>query len=153
MNKLLIGTLLVLSFSMGLFSANAQETISSEAKIKQTVLNYYEGYIYADLNKLALAFDTLAGHMKYVKAEADQAEKVGVVPANELIKRWAGRGTYNAEQIAQSGYKIESLDILDDKLAMVKIALQAADKSYIDYLALYRVNGEWKIVNKVFVQR
>jgi len=141
------------SLALGVFSAKAQETSTHEAKIKQTVLNYYEGYIYADLGKLALAFDTLAGHMKFVKAEADQAEKVGVIPANELIKRWAGRGAFTAEQIAQSGYKIESLDILDDKLAMVKIALQAADKSYVDYLALYRVNEEWKIVNKVFVQR
>ncbi len=70
----------------------------------------------------------------------------------QVAERWVSKKPFSDAQKAQSHLKILSTDILQEQLAVVKVELKAGEKVYIDYLSLYQVNGEWKIVNKVFVE-
>jgi len=36
------------------------------------------------------------------------------------------------------------------KIAMVKLHVPMFDYNYYDYLSLFKIKGEWKIVNKLF---
>lgn len=45
--------------------------------------------------------------------------------------------------------EIVSIDI-SGNVGMAKLRLRYADKQFIDYMTLMKVDGEWQIVNKVF---
>jgi len=47
--------------------------------------------------------------------------------------------------------KILSVDIVDDKMAMVKLDFDTPKTHYVDYLVMYKRNNQWRIVNKTFV--
>jgi uncharacterized protein (TIGR02246 family) len=49
--------------------------------------------------------------------------------------------------------EIHSIDVVDDQLAVAKVEIRWASGTYIDYYTLYRVDGDWKIVSKMWVTR
>jgi hypothetical protein len=48
---------------------------------------------------------------------------------------------------------ILSVDIVDGKMAMVKLNFDTPKTHYIDYLVMYKRNNEWRIVNKTFIAK
>jgi hypothetical protein len=48
---------------------------------------------------------------------------------------------------------ILSVDIVDDKMAMVKLDFDTPTTHYIDYLVMYKRESEWRIINKTFIAK
>ena len=46
--------------------------------------------------------------------------------------------------------KIIMIDISSPTTAMVKVKCNILHNNYIDYLSLFKVSGQWKIISKVF---
>ena len=64
----------------------------------------------------------------------------------EFASRFSGKP---AADESQRKRRIDSLDITGNA-GVARIVLDYPDATLIDYMSLLRVNGEWKIVNKVF---
>jgi hypothetical protein len=61
----------------------------------------------------------------------------------------AGASGKPATDEAQRKRTIESIDVTGNA-ASVKVALDYPSVKYTDYLSLLKIEGEWKIVNKIF---
>lgn len=60
MHKKLILILMILFTQLG-YAQDSKEDIDG---VKSAIQNYYDGYIYRDITKLNMAFDTIHGTMK-----------------------------------------------------------------------------------------
>jgi hypothetical protein len=134
---------LVFLMLFGCFSANLFAQDTQREQIDKTIRAYFEGYMTGNIEKLSFAFDTTSAHLYAPKVEDN---KIVVVPnkLGEVVKRWvknAQNKPYSEADIKQSYYKILLLDVTDDKAAIV------------DYLSLYKVGEQWKIVSKTFAQK
>ena len=99
------------------------------------------------------------GIMQYSKAELEEA-----FWSDAHIMAWTGRGLFDSPFSEWVGFTernqppsdtsdysntIVSVDIAGNA-AVVKTDLVWPDVHYIDYLSLLKIDGEWKIVNKIF---
>jgi hypothetical protein len=140
----------VCGFNLQLKAQNSQHE-----GIDKAIKNYFEGYMTGNIEKLALAFDTTSAHLYAPKLEAG---KTTITPnkLHEVVKRWANnvqKKPYTESEIQQSYYKILFLDVSDEKAAIAKIEIKLGQKLYYDYLSLYKIGEQWKIVSKTFVQK
>ncbi len=120
----------------------------AERDVRERAADYFLGGQDADQDRLARAFDLDNGHMKYVAANDDGTEELRVVTLAEFRARNTTPST-----VDRTG-RILSLDIVDDKMAWVKFQIVYPDGGqFIDYLLMYKTNGDWSIVNKMFVRR
>ncbi|MDP5306789.1 nuclear transport factor 2 family protein [Paracoccus spongiarum] len=115
--------------------------------IRLVIQDYFEGVSSADRAPLDRAWDAGSGHWKGVVTDPGRVETVKVEPIADSIRRWAA-GTPGT-----STGRIVALEVIDGQLAIVKFELQLGDERFLDVLSLYKVNGTWKLVNKVFVRR
>lgn len=69
--------------------------------------------------------------------------------AEEFAASASGRP---AADEARRARKISSLDIAGDA-AMVKVELRYPEVTFIDYLSLLKLDGQWRIVHKIFHRR
>jgi hypothetical protein len=136
-------TFLFVTVSIAAFAQGADRT-ADEDLIKQTVLNYAEGWYSGNSERMGKALST------------DLAKR-GIVPNED------GKGT----QIFNASYKqmlewtkmqpnalkdnpgvVEDVKILD--LGMNIATVKCVMKDYIDILELARINNEWKILNAIW---
>lgn len=85
--------------------------------------------------------------MKYVRADSTGQQYIGTMPIADAIASWT------SQPPEESWGKIHDVKILDDKLAHATIELLFRGRLYVDVMALYKVNDDWKIVNKTYVSR
>jgi hypothetical protein len=50
-------------------------------------------------------------------------------------------------------WDVLALDVVDRKVAVAKLDISRSGGSYVDFLVLYKIAGEWRIVNKTFAVR
>ncbi len=109
---------------------------------------YFEGAANGDQAQLNASFDTDFGDVKMLR-QGDESKKevIRTVPMHEFAKFFtkATSETWHAN--------ILSVDIVDNKMAMVKMDFKTAKTHYIDYLVMYKRNGLWRIINKTFVAK
>lgn len=111
-----------------------------------TAYHYFEGAATGDQARLAKGFDLEFGHMKMVRMDKDSGEEtIRTVALREFanVFKEATKDTWKA--------KVLSVDIVDDKMAMVKFDFTTSKTHYIDYLVMYKRNDSWRIINKTFV--
>ena len=129
--------------------AQAKAVVNNEHQaVVDTALNYFNGVANGDQKLLSSAFDFEFGHIKMPKVDKDTGEEtIKSVPLKEFAAYFeqATKDTWTA--------KILAVDIVDDKMAMVKLDFQTSKSIYTDYLLMYKRNGSWKIVNKTFVEK
>jgi hypothetical protein len=131
-----------------LFSTNtyAEPVINNEHQaVVDTAYNYFNGVTTGDQALLEKAFDIDFGHMKMVSVNKETGkESLRVVPFKEFAGYFKKptKDTWHANVL--------SVDIVDNKMAMVKLDFDTPKTHYIDYLVMYKMNGAWKIVNKTF---
>ena len=125
--------------------AQAQSTFANdEAAIRAAVEDYFWGRQNGDQSRLGRALQLEGGDLKGV-AEKDGRQTLTVTPlADYLARNTRPRG------LPTQGH-ILALDVTDGKMAWAKVRLDAAARTYTDYLLFYRIDGAWKIVNKMFV--
>ncbi|MDX2127676.1 MAG: nuclear transport factor 2 family protein [Chloroherpetonaceae bacterium] len=130
-----------------IFAQNEKDQKLVEEKIQA----YFNGYLTGDLRILYTAFDTTSGGMHRLMPDGKNDT---LIHFRDLLPIWstrAKRTPYSESDLKASRYKILKFEQFRGSLAIVSVDIQFGAKSYIDVLSLYKINGEWKIVSKVFV--
>lgn len=111
-------------------------------EIKNLINKYFEGIFYGNTSTLETCFSVNAN----IYGDINSSEYFKSV--NEYIKTVKNRKSPNnlSETFKMS---IIGIDILG-KIAMVKLHVPMLGFNYYDYLSLFKINGDWKIVNKLF---
>ncbi|TXN38330.1 nuclear transport factor 2 family protein [Flagellimonas hymeniacidonis] len=131
--------LVLLFFTAGVFCAiNAQE---SDYQLVEQTLNYYmEGGSNRDFNTLKKAFHETAT-MKYITDEGYKE-----VNALEFFS-----GMKTGSRIDRKN-RIAEITI-SGHAANARLELEYPDFTFVDMMNLLKIDGEWKIVNKIFYKR
>ena len=108
--------------------------------VEQTVQNYFDGLAMNDPGLLREAFFSEAQLMSVQNAN------YGETAFEEWVKNF---GPKQDTPDADKTYEIVNIDVAGTA-ACVKTYLEYPDVTYYDYLSLLKVDGDWKIVNKIF---
>lgn len=111
-------------------------------EIENLINNYFEGIFYGNTSSLETCFNVKAyiygdiNSNEYFKSVGEYVETVkGIKSPNSL-----------GEKLKMSTVGIDVLG----KITMVKLDVPMFDYNYYDFLSLFKLNCEWKIVNKLF---
>ncbi len=122
---------------------HAQNSSSDDmVEITKTLMNYIEGSTNGQPNLLEKAFHEDL-NLYYVK--------------KGKLKIWKGKSyikdTKEGEPTGESG-KIISIDF-ENTIAVAKVQISHPESSspYIDYFMLMKLEGNWKIIHKMFTKR
>ncbi|MFT5756942.1 MAG: hypothetical protein ACI9LM_001667 [Alteromonadaceae bacterium] len=142
--KIILLSIVVLGFT-NLVHAKAE--INSEYQaVVDTAYRYFNGAATGDQALLAKAFDMEFGHIKMnIIDKVSGKETIRSLTLKEF-SAFFKKATVDSWQA-----KILSVDIVDDKMAMVKLDFDTPKTHYVDYLVMYKREGQWKIINKTFV--
>jgi len=130
-------------------TSNAEAISSNEYQaVVDTAYKYFTGAANGDQKLLAQAFDMEFGHIKMIRKENDsEKETIRSLTLKEFATFFkdATKDTWQA--------KVLSVDIVDNKMAMVKLNFETPKTHYIDYLVMYKRNENWRIVSKTFTSK
>lgn len=131
--------LLLLFFSVSvLHTVNAQE---SDYQLIEKTLNYYmEGGSNRDFETLKKAFHDTAT-MKYITEEGYKE-----VNALEFFS-----GMKSGSRVDRVNRIVEIT--VSGHAANARLELQYPEFTFVDFMNLLKIDGEWKIVNKIFHKR
>ncbi|WP_165819353.1 nuclear transport factor 2 family protein [Flagellimonas aquimarina] len=131
--------IILLFFSTGIFfTANAQK---SDYQLVEQTLNYYmEGGSNKDFDTLKKAFHETAT-MKYITDEGYKEVNAleffsGMKPGPRVDRK------NRIAEITVSGHA-----------ANARLELEYANFTFVDFMNLLKIDGEWKIVSKIFYKR
>lgn len=137
--------IIILSALVALTTAPAwaQSTNPEEAAVRAALEHYLAGHATGDGQHFAMVFHP--------------ESKLFWVRDGQLATRTsgdyiAGAAGKPAADEAKRKRRIAAVDVTGDA-AMAKVELDHPDVFFTDYFALLKVNGEWKIVNKIFTRR
>ena len=119
-------------------NANAQST--AEAAIKQTALDYIEGWYEGNAERMERALHPeLAKRIVRTNQQGNsRLDQMGAMTLVQFTKRGGGKNTPKEKQLKE----VTVLDVYENA-ASVKVV--ATD--WIDYLHMAKFNGQWVIVN------
>lgn len=104
---------------------------------------YLEGLYQCDTELLAGVF-----HPQAVYATASEATPL-ILGLNDYLPIVAKREP-PARSNAPRSEEVMVVDVVGQSTAMVKLRCQFFQRNYIDFLTLIKVEGEWRIISKVF---
>ena len=113
---------------------------SDEAAIRAAIENYFRAHATGDGTYIAKVFHPEL-RMMFVRDNAFMMRT-----RDEYISGFSGKP---AEDEAQRKRSIEMIDITGNA-AVAKIKLDYPKTTLTDYFSLLKVEGEWKVVNKIF---
>lgn len=119
-------------------SSNAAEPDNDLQQIRGAVFDYFEGYNEVSRERLERAFHSGA-EMKSVAEDGTLSAQ----PIETMIERWL-----QAEPRSRRG-RILAIDVAERSIARVVFDF---DGAYTDFLTLARIQGQWKIIDKVFIK-
>lgn len=111
-------------------------------EIENLIKTYFDGIFYGNTSSLVDCF-------------SDNANICGDINSNEYLKSVNQYIEAVKERTSPNDLgeilkmSIIGIDILG-KVAMVKLHVPMLGFNYYDYLSLFKINNEWKIVNKLF---
>lgn len=117
------------------------QSAADEAAIRATVQAYFDGMMRGSPETLRKAFDAQAFLIGPGRTEPNR------IP----FERWSQGMTKPIPDPETHKNTILSIDIAGDA-AVAKTELDWPRVKYVDYLSLLKVNGEWRIVNKIWHQ-
>lgn len=133
-------TLLLVLFLTTITSLKTFAQTSDEEKAVRACL---EEYMSGDGNRMEKAFHPSAS-MKYIDAQTGEFKDV---PIADFIAR-AKANTNKSER------KIEIVSVnIEGNAANGKIKIETDKVILYDYMNMLKVNGEWKIVSKIFSRK
>jgi len=150
MNKLKILSLTVAVFTFFLSTTSYAKSVTGKEyqAVVETAYNYFNGAANGDQNLLSKAFDMEFGHVKMINVNKETGkETIRTVPLKEFS------GYFKKETKDTWVVNILSVDIVDDKMAMVKLDFDTPKTHYIDYLVMYKRESGWRIINKTFIAK
>lgn len=126
-------------------AAQAESVINKEHQaVVETAYNYFKGLATGDQKLIAKALDMDFGHAKIVSLDKETGK--------ETIKIYSFKefATFFTKPNDTWTAKILSVDIVGDKMAMVKMDFDTPKNNYIDYLVMYKRENDWRIISKTF---
>lgn len=136
--KLLLLTVVVLTLSAA--PAAAQTADAEKAAARVPLENYLKGHATGDPEFMRKAFHT-EGSLIFIRD--------GKYATRSFAEYIAGMGGKPAPDEAKRKRWIESVDVAGNA-AFGKIILDYPAGRFVDYMALLKIGGEWKIINKSF---
>ena len=130
--------LAVLIMAIGAVSASAQS--SEKDAVRVPLDNYIRGHATGDGEYMKKAFHT-EGQLIFIRD--------GKVTTRSFADYIAGFTGKPAADEASRKRTIESIDVAGTA-ATGKLVLDYPTMRIVDYMSLLKINGEWKIVNKIF---
>lgn len=128
--------LLAVLFTTAMLHRSFAQEITEEAAVRACLQEYMSG----DGNRMEKAFHTTAT-MKYIDAATGEFKDI---PIADFIAR-AKANTNKSER------KIEIVSVnVEGTAASGKIKIETDKVILYDYMNLLKINGEWKIVSKIF---
>ncbi|HEX8155670.1 MAG TPA: nuclear transport factor 2 family protein [Thermoanaerobaculia bacterium] len=121
-------------------AASAETSSSEEAAVRAAIEHYFRGHATGDGAHFRKVFHPDS------KLFFNRDGKFSQRTSEEYI---AGAKGTPAPDEAQRKRTIELIDVTGDA-AMAKLKLDYPDVTFIDYMSLLKIDGEWKIVNKTF---
>lgn len=118
--------------------ANAQN--SEKDAVRVPLENYLKGHATGDGEYMKKAFHT-DGQLIFIRD--------GKYTTRTFAEYIAGMPGKPAADEAKRKRKIVSIDVVGNA-ASAKIILDYPNAKLTDYMSLLKINGEWKIVNKIF---
>ncbi len=119
---------------------------TDDSQIRQVLSNYIVGWRRGDVGLLARTFAVDHGRVMWITEKSDR-EVLRSMTFDEVLERRKPNPEYGLE------WEVLSLDVVDGKLAVAKVYISRKGGSYVDFLVLHKIAGEWRIVNKTFVVR
>ena len=111
--------------------------------IQQQLQKYFDGLYLSDVALLKQVFHAEAVYLCVTEQPVLQLSMAEYFPIVEQRISPASK-----QQLRQD--KIISINLLNDTMAMVHVQCAIAPKYFYDALTFVAVNGEWKIISKVF---
>lgn len=118
----------------------AKPTKSDEAAVRAVVQRYLHGLKFNDVESLKGAF-----HPDAKFFFVDDHEDLGQLSQTEWYEQF--KGSAGHEEQGELG--IVALDVTGNAAA-VKVYEEYPTSTYTDYVSLLTLNGEWRIVNKIY---
>ena len=114
-----------------------------EQAIRQAVQYYFDGSRNADSATMRKGFATEVAHMLFVREG-----KIVDVPIPQFLDR-IGAGRTPQFRPDSNARRVVSVDFAGNA-GIAKLETVTPDLVVVDYMALLKVDGQWKIVNKIF---
>jgi hypothetical protein len=121
--------------------ASAQSAASEEAAVRAAVDHYLQGHATGSPEEFSKAF-----HPESMLFWVTPEGTLGRRTSADYIKGAAGKP---AADEAQRKRRILMVDV-DGSAAVAKVELDYPSVRFIDYFTLLKVDGQWKIMNKIF---
>ena len=132
----IITLLLCISLSISAFAQDSDYKL-----VEQTVSYYLDGGTNKDFETLKKAFHKDAT-MKFIRND-----EYTEVNALEFFKKGTKPGPKSDRKTSVSYINVTG------NVASAKLEIEYANFSFIDYMNLIKIDGEWKIVSKIFYKK
>ena len=141
--KLMKSVLFLVAFLVFALGSSAQ-TVEDKKAIKETALNYIEGYFHNDVERMEKALHPELVKRSVIKTK-EGMEFVINLGATYMIMRTASNNNRHA---ANPEGPIESVvEIYDVVGNAATVKVSTNQYSFIDYLHVAKYKDEWKIIN------
>ncbi len=131
---------IILVFVLFVFTFSAAAQTSEKDAVRVPLENYLKGHATGDAEYFKKAFHT-EGNLIFIRD--------GKYTTRSFAEYIAGAsGKPAADEVTRKRW-IESIDVVGNA-ATAKIILDYPNARLTDYMSLLKINGEWKIVNKIF---
>jgi len=136
--------LIVTSLLFALITGNAFCQSADEEAIKETALNYIEGWYSADTARMAKALSPDLAKRGFVLNP--RTKKLVIAPATyEQMLQWVGQKPNELESDPEKPLEVVIIEV-GEYIAMVK----TITPDFIDYLHMGKMDGVWKIYNAIW---
>jgi len=132
-----------LAAALGAGGAWMSAPTADEAAVRATLEHYIQGHATGDAAHMRLAFHPAA------RLFWSSADTLATRTSEEYIARMPGKPAAD-EATGTRKRRIERVDVTGNA-ATGKIVLDYPDAYIVDYMSLLKTNGEWKIINKIFM--
>lgn len=134
-------TIVFCAFLLCVSGITSSAQVSDEDGVKQALMNYLDGGTFGDTVKLNKAFH-LSASMKYIDIKTGEYKDVP-------IREFLNRAKANAGKTSDRKTKIVYANI-SGTAAQAEVEIDGGTYKFHDFMNLLKINGEWKIVSKIF---
>jgi hypothetical protein len=121
-----------------MFEDKNDETVQ---KIKTVIGNYFQGYLKAEPETLSKAFHAAS---RLYCTDRGNLEKTEIAEWLTSLEERRKKGDIRSAKVEISGIDVSG----DAAVARTKLVLEKVQ--FTDYLSLLQIEGQWKIINKIY---
>ncbi len=147
MKQLVLLVVIMVCVGFSMYAQDAEIMGREKRAVKKAALDYVEGFYEGNLERVTRALDTelrKVGVRKYDDAGPNVYTYLGYNVMKEYTRLGVGTGTPRDEW----NIKVK-VDAIDGDIATARIE----SVYYFDYVQVAKIEGEWKIINVLWIYR